>query len=554
MSNPPPLTLGPSDGVAEPAEAPPSVAPPGRPGLADWLDLLALLRRDEGMPDGALRRRDRAIGARIEADPARPERWLVAWVRTQRASVGASDEDDGAPGLRTAEAVRWVAALLGAGGLALGTSAALGAFAFQPQGRINVVAVLGVLVVLPGLFLGMALLNALPTGLRRMLPFVGSEPEGGGVLQPARWALRVLPRSAREALESAWARGRGMERLAAPVQRWLLLSASQGAALAFQLGALGTALALVVFSDLSFGWSTTLDVGAEPAHRVTRVLSAPWARFWPEAVPSAELIADTRFFRIASQTSPVVEPERFGEWWRFVVMAIAVYGLLPRLCFFVYARARLRRGLVRAVRDAPGSRRLLARMRAPLVETARAGEGESAAAAPDPWPEESAEAFALGDWPERAVVVGWADAAQQARADLRAGAAGPLLAAGGRLPPTADAEAAAEAGRRARAEDLPVAVAVRGFEPPVLEFVDLLRELRRALGDGREIVVGLVGGDAAHLRAWRRKLAGIGDPWIACSVLEASELRAAATRGRTTGDVPDPAETAPDPATGEERA
>lgn len=500
---------------ADAAERP--VAAAARPSLADWLDLLALLRQDEGAPDTELRRRDRAIGARIAADPDRPERWLVAWVRTRRGDPTASAaataagpaRGDAVAGVRTAEAVGWSAALLGLAGLVFGSAAALGAFSFQPQGRINVVAAFGALVVLPSLLLLMALLNALPARLRRQLPLVGREREGGALLQPARWMLRLLPQSMRESLETAWARGQSWERVAAPVQRWLLLSVSQGAALAFQVGALASAFALVVFSDLSFGWSTTLSVEAETAHRVTQALSLPWGWAWPEAVPSLELIERTRFFRIAAEVEPGVSPELYGGWWPFLLASMAVYGLAPRLVFFVFARSRLRRGLVRAVVDAPDARRLLARMQAPLVETTAEG-AEAGDARPGA---DGAVESSLVAWPARAVVVSWAEAAEQASP----AAHGERLAAGGRLTPGDDRRTAATAAERARDEGLPVAVVVRGFEPPVLEIVDFLRDVRGALGEGREIVVGLVGADAAHRHTWQRRLAKVGDPWLACA-------------------------------------
>jgi len=472
------------------------------PGLADWLDLITLLAEDEGVRDTELRRRDRAVGARVQASRDRPERWLVAWVAARRAERGGLGP---ASGRRTADAVRWSATLLGVAGLLLGASAALGALSFQPQGRINVVAVLGVLVGLPTLLLVLALLNALPARLRRALPLIGHEPEGGGWLQPARWALRALPQTSREALASVFARGQSMERLAAPVQRWGLLSASQGAAVAFQIGALSTTLVLVVFSDLSFGWSTTLRVDPADAHRIASALAAPWALLWPEAVPTAELIERTRFFRIAAQARPDVPPELYGQWWRFVVAAVTCYGLLPRLVYFGLARARLRRSLVRAMVDAPGARRLLRRMQDPLVETVAIGRAGGDGAAPDG--AESARVENATPWPHAPVVVSWAEAIGSSGGD-------PLISAGGRCTPSEDLEAAARAAALAQQADRPVAVVVRAFEPPLLELLDFLAELRRRLGDGREIVVGLAHADRAHERIWHRRLAQMADPWL----------------------------------------
>ena len=115
------------------------------------------------------------------------------------------------PSRTTTEALRLATLALAAAGFVLGAVAAAGALSYQPRGRINAVAVLALLVGLPWLFLGLALLHALPSRLRRFVPWIGSEPEGGGLLQPARWALRALPQSTRERLDAAWGRGLATE-------------------------------------------------------------------------------------------------------------------------------------------------------------------------------------------------------------------------------------------------------------------------------------------------------------------------------------------------------
>ena len=53
------------------------------------------------------------------------------------------------------------------------------------------------------------------------------------------------------------------------------------------LTAVLTALALVVFTDLAFGWSTTLDLDAASLHRVVEALSTPWRELIPAARPSS---------------------------------------------------------------------------------------------------------------------------------------------------------------------------------------------------------------------------------------------------------------------------
>ena len=374
-------------------ESAPQLPPPGRlrPTLVDWIHLVAVHQRDEGSPDAELRRRDRRIGRRLAPLGDRPLAKLVAWERgvSGGESPGAapsplSPAEEEPPSRRTTEAVRLAALALAAAGFVIGALAAAGALSYQPRGRINTVAVLAVLVGLPWLFLGLALLNALPSRLRRFVPWIGSEPEGGGLLQPARWALHALPQSTRERLDAAWGRGQAWERITAPLRRWLLLSISQGAGVAFQLGALTATLALVVFSDLSFGWSTTLEIDAGSVQRFTDALSLPWAWLWPEARPSLELVETTRFFRIAGGPNPAVPLETYGGWWPFLVMTLAVYGLLPRAIFFAVARGRLQRALRRAFLEAPGSARALDRLDSPLLETTADHEENEVGGADDP--------------------------------------------------------------------------------------------------------------------------------------------------------------------------
>jgi hypothetical protein len=496
----------------------PQLPPPGRlrPTLADWIDLVAVHQRDEGSPDAELRRRDRRIGRMLEPLGDRRVAKLVAWERAVRSgeSAGAPPSpsplaEEQPPSRGTTDAVRLAALALAAAGFAIGASAAAGALSYQPRGRINAVAVLALLVGLPWIFLGLALLNALPSRLRRFVPWIGSEPEGGGLLQPARWALRALPQSTRERLDAAWGRGQAWEQLTAPLRRWLLLSTSQGAGVAFQLGVLAATLALVVFTDLSFGWSTTLEVDARAVQRFTAALSLPWARLWPGARPSLELVEATRFFRIAGGPDPAVPLETYGGWWPFLVMTLAVYGLLPRAIFFAVARGRLQRALRRAFLEAPGSARALDRLDSPLLETTADHEANEAGDAAGP-PREAADV----PLPARAVVVSWAEArAATGAAEL---ACTPVASfdAGGPCSPAQDTEVASRAAATAAESGAPIVLAVRGFEPPLAEVFDFLRELRNAVGSGHAVLVAPLGGGLVERGAWRQRVAAAGDPWL----------------------------------------
>lgn len=98
-------------------------------------------------------------------------------------------------------------------------------------------------------------------------------------------------------------------------------------------------LALLLFTDLAFGWSSTLVNDAQQITAWSRVLATPWAWCWPAAVPSAELIEATRYTRINPQMAQV---HWAGEWWQFLLASLLVYNVLPRLLLSALAVFLLR--------------------------------------------------------------------------------------------------------------------------------------------------------------------------------------------------------------------
>jgi hypothetical protein len=59
-----------------------------------------------------------------------------------------------------------------------------------------------------------------------------------------------------------------------------------------------------------------------------------------------------------------------------------------------------------------------------------------------------------------------------------------------------------------------IAVCVRGYEPPVLDVLDFISDLRRAIGERRGLCVLLLAGTESDYVAWRNKLMGLGDPGL----------------------------------------
>ncbi|MDA0667079.1 MAG: DUF2868 domain-containing protein [Planctomycetota bacterium] len=129
------------------------------------------------------------------------------------------------------------------------------------------------------------------------------------------------------------------------VEQWIWLGFTQRFAVAFNLGAAISFVALLLFSELQFGWSTTPDSFKSTAlESLVDVLAAPWAWAAPESwSPSADFIAGTRWETLEGNfRNPSVDGR---EWWPFLLMSLLVWGLLPRILLLSWMESRKRKAL-----------------------------------------------------------------------------------------------------------------------------------------------------------------------------------------------------------------
>lgn len=482
--------------------------------ISELVDLEAQLARDRDAPADALELRDRSLLGSPRAS-GRPGELLRAWLEGLRAQEPAALF----PGRAVSGALRGLGAALAAAGLVLGWAAAAALLHYGGEHPVNVWDVLL-------LFVGVQVLLLLLLLAALVLPLAGL---GGAVLGPVRSAVAAvyprlaarLGRGARaEEWRALWHRLRSRRSLYAQVEPWLLLGTTQTFAVAFNVGALLGCLRLVVFSDLAFAWSTTLvELDAGRFHALVSALAWPWSRLWPDAVPTLSLVEATRYSRLEGAYldaghGRAADPALVGGWWRFLLAALATYGLAPRAVLLAAGRWRQARVLARLPLDDAEVARVLRRISEPHVET-RALVPETAAPA-----EPGALAPSPAAGPGRSAVVLWRDVppspALQAAVARHAGRElGPLLPAGGRdggEAPTGAALAGADQ----------VLVVAEGFEAPDRAALRLVRELRLALGPRRRVVVVLVEleddrvGPApeVEVRMWRDGLARLEDPHV----------------------------------------
>ena len=478
-----------------------------RPGslFQEALDIPAWLEADGDRPFQERLHRDRTIAASLPGSDrvARVRHW---WLAVQRETPPAPRDSEFAT--RLSRGRRTITSLMLLMGALAGAGTGVAVLRYDGTWPVNVVTVFAVLVLLQIVLIALAVILMLPgvPGFRALQSLLSG-------LNPGALAAALYRRVARQDDQRAsllvWHEARGPA--AARFARWQMLVWSQCAAVAFNVAALVCAFALIAFTDLAFGWSTTLRLDSDDMLRLTQLIAAPWREFWPAAVPSVELIERSQFFRLASSPPAPIAASELTGWWPFLLAAIMTYGLLPRCCLLLLACICLRAATRNLLLEDPRVRALLERMN--LAEVHLGSDiKEAAAVFPD------AEAQSAPAMSGDAVLIVWsgalplADAGHWIAKHLRWRAI-ESLEAGNRT--IAVDEAVIE--RVAALQPNAVIVNVRAWEAPLLDLQDFIQAVRAKVGPQCSLIVVPVGANGelaseAQRAIWSRWTARIGDP------------------------------------------
>ena len=478
--------------------------------LNDLIDLHAALRADRGQDLDQKKQRDRKIGATLIHDKARPAKQLHAWL--ERVDIP-SWTRKGSAGTKLYHLLGFILVLVG---MLSGWGVAQAALHYTGDAPINIVNALMVLILPQLVLLLFWLLAAMPW----RLPLVRGLQSTLRFLHPGRLTRLVVqrfPGPAERQLQIVWDPENAI--VLAPAARWLFSLWSQLFSFAFNVGVLLAVFYLIAFSDLAFAWSTTLTLDNEVFHRLLVALSWPWHNLVPGAVPSTELVEASRYFRLQSGAF-AVNPDAqraalLGSWWPFLVAAIVCYGLLPRLLTLLISWQRFHAHLRRALPRLPGAPELLARMNSPLISTV-ALEPEAPPPSAD---EHGAYTLEHGSGSKiRCSLIVWSgslaepDALSRRLPELGIEAVGWQQAGGAR----SIAQDAAAIASVCRQRNEGVAVVAKAWEPPLLEFVDFVRNLRTRCSRQQPIVVVLWGDGApvseSDAEVWYQTLRRLKDP------------------------------------------
>lgn len=480
--------------------------------LADLIDLEVQLANDEGRSEVELAARDAGVVRALRSPPDSRRALLATWLNAVRPREAPS------PGQSVARAYRRASALLSLVMFSVGAVAAVSIFNFSGDHPINVLIVLGVFVLLQLISLAVSVValtvSATSPGFFEGLPLVLFMKQ-----LAARLWRRASERSANDATRRSVNRMLSRRSLYARVERHLLFGHIQVAAAWFNAGALAVLLVEVTVTDLAFGWSTTLQLGPERFFQLCERLSLPWSRWFPEAVPSLDLVRATQYFRLegayvsATGGARIADPSLSGRWWPFLGACLFVYGLLPRFVLAWWCKAMVSMSLRTVPLDTPDITRLLARLTEPGLRRSRGedpgnvtplGAGLEAATSPK---------FEPG----RAIGVLWRDAevpqssvADFSRRRYQASLQGTLRTAGGH-DFTRDEHFVASLDP---ADDATVLIVAEPWTVPDGALKRFIGEIR-ARGKRRPIVVALTGGGTNEDAAiWSGYLAELRDPYL----------------------------------------
>lgn len=294
--------------------------------LADLVDFETELMRGREIVDGE--RGEVAAAARGFQGAAARRSGMRVWLEARRAAADPVDF----PGRRVAGALDLTGVLVFAVMAIAGVSGVL-AMVDRARGGIHVALFLAVLlggqwlVLLAGMA-GWALRHRAGGALGVVHGLLGSMAwRIGGARHRGWW---------RQLVDGA-ASGR-----AALV--WRLARLAQAGGIAFNCGVLAGLGGMVLVRNCGFFWETTTSGSMRTVlERTVEWLAVPWGTWWPHAVPDHAVIEAARWLPDAS--GPLAPgPE---EWWLFLLMATAVWGLLPRLLLWLACRTGERRALAR---------------------------------------------------------------------------------------------------------------------------------------------------------------------------------------------------------------
>jgi hypothetical protein len=304
-------------------------------------------------------------------------------------------------------------------------------------------------------------------------------------------------------------------------------------AVGFNLGLLVATLFRVVTADIAFGWQSTIQLGPTAVHSLVQKIAMPWswAVHGDTAFPSLAQIEGSRI--ILKEGIYHLSTPDLVSWWPFLCFAVLVYGLLPRLLLFFAAVTVQRRHLGSLDFRQGAYEQLLLRMTTPLVtirgravDNVREKEKQAV-----PIHLAHVDSTSAGRIMGKNLMVMIPDeiydscTREEVESVVNRGAAYAIREIVRINQDYAeDRQMLAALRNREGMTETDILIIQEAWQPPIMEYIDFIKQLRKAVGAGTCIRVGLIGKPRPETiftpvkdenrKIWAQKITALGDPCI----------------------------------------
>lgn len=340
--------------------------------IRDLVDFEYYLYQDEETSNEELSRRDRAFYLGLEEIPADRPSLFHRWLSFRLEKDG--PKEGGTPGEAFAECFSILKKGFPLAGLLSGIGVAIGLLQYQGTIAVNVSNYFGVLVVLQLLMLLVLVIaliyrrKTLGSGIQAAYPLL-SRILIKWSANMSQSALRNMGGTKTAKVQSGLGELRLKNALYGRVIYQPVFQLAQSFGVLFNLGALGTTLLAVFTKDLAFAWQSSV-LSSPTIYGIARFLALPWGWIWGEGVGYPSLAQVEGSQMILKDGLRHLASSDLASWWLFLCLCLTVYGLIPRLALWLYARFTLSRSLDRLNFTHAVCERLYRRMATPMLESA----------------------------------------------------------------------------------------------------------------------------------------------------------------------------------------
>ncbi|HHH51757.1 MAG TPA: DUF2868 domain-containing protein, partial [Campylobacterales bacterium] len=255
------------------------------------------------------------------------------------------------------------------------------------------------------------------------------------------------------------------------LSKWLFIERLQLFSLIFSIGLFISLIVMVVATDIAFGWSSTLQISSESFHTALSYIAIAWAKIVPSAIPSLELVDISHYFRLGEKldNSMIHNADKLGAWWKFLAMSTLFYAIGLRFGFWLFTKKLLHNQIEKEFLAVDGVKKILREFNKPFISTQ----------APQPEKHlnivESIKEKIIHKEKEKdkyTALLGWNYSSDDMKLanDTTAITAKDIFVVGGTNSFTQDKDIAKRLSGK-------VALYIKSWEPPIMDFVDFLEML-----------------------------------------------------------------------------